>query len=155
MVEHVHRADCLLGIVAEDAVEGGARLAQGALGVDYLYDLRGVLKHRAQPPVAFPGRPVVMPELIGTTMRGTVSVVVPVSIRGVNVCLPPLAPLPMLSIPLGSGEGLSQRPACPNLTIGLEAFYHHNHLHSVDQEPTRDRRFLRRSRGRTRWLPCP
>jgi hypothetical protein len=58
-------------------------------------------------------------------MRGTVSVVVPVSIRGVNVCLPPLAPLPVSSIPLGPGEGLSQRPACPDLTVGLQAFYDH------------------------------
>src|SRR5688572_25408022 len=87
MVEHVHRADGLLGIVAKDAVEGGARVAQGAVRVDDQYDLRGVLKHRAQPPVAFPGRPVVMPGLIGTAMRGTVRVVVPVSIRGVNVSL--------------------------------------------------------------------
>src|SRR5688572_30288676 len=124
MVEHVHRADGLLGIVAKDAVEGGGRVAQGAVGVDDLYDLRGVLQHRAQPPVAFPGRPVVMPGLIGTATRGTVSVVVPVSIRGFNVCLPPLAPLPVLSIPLGPGKGLSQKPSRPYLAVGLEALYH-------------------------------
>ena len=138
MVEHVHRADGLLGIVAKDAIEGGARVAQGAVGVDDQYNLRGVLQHRAQPPVAFPGRPDVMPGLIGTTMRGTVSVVVPVSIRGVNVCLPPLAPLPVLSIPLGPGEGLSQRPSRPYLAVGLEALYHHLPLGLILPELTEE-----------------
>jgi hypothetical protein len=77
-----------------------------------------------------------MPGLIGTTMRGTVSVVVPVSIRGVNVCLPPLAPLPVSSIPLGPGEGLSQRPSRPDLTVGLQALYHHLPLGLILPEVT-------------------
>jgi hypothetical protein len=76
--------------------------------------------------------------LIGTTMRGIVSVVVPVSIRGVNVCLPPLSPLPVTSIPLDPGEGLSQRPAYPDLTVGLQALYHHLSLGLVLPELTEE-----------------
>ena len=138
VVEHVHRANDLLGVVAEHPLEGGARVPQGAVGVDYRDDLRGVLHDRAQPAVVFPGRPAVMPGLIGTTMRGTVTAVVPVSIRGVNVSLPPLAPLPMSSIPLGPGEGLPRRPSRPNLTVGLQALYHHIPLGLVLPEVTEE-----------------
>ena len=79
-----------------------------------------------------------MPGLISTTMRGTITAVVPVSIRGVNVSLPPLAPLPMSSIPLGPGEGLPWRPSHPNLTVGLQALYHHIPLGLVLPEVTEE-----------------
>jgi hypothetical protein len=85
--EHVHRADLFLGVVAQDPLPGGVGVAQGAVWVHYGNDLRGVLHDRAQPAVDFPERPDVMPGLISTTMRGTVTAVVPVSIRGVNVSL--------------------------------------------------------------------
>jgi hypothetical protein len=92
IVEHVHRADDLLGSVAEHPPEGGASVPQGTIGIDYRDVFRRVLHDRAQPAVVFPGRPEVMPGLISTTMRGTVTAVVPISIRGVNVSLPAAGP---------------------------------------------------------------
>src|SRR5215210_1981697 len=87
MVEHVHLANDLLWVVAEHAPEGGACVPQGAIGIDHRDVFRGILHNRAQPAVVLPGRPEVMPGLIGIAMRGTVTEVVPVSIRGVNVSL--------------------------------------------------------------------
>ena len=48
----------------------------------------------------------------------------------------PLAPLPGLSIALGLGEGLSQRPTRPYLVVGLEAIYHQLPLGLVLPEVT-------------------
>ena len=86
VVEHVHRAEDLVGVVAQDPLPGGVGVAQGAVGVHYGYDLRGVLYDRAQPPVVFPRYPVGMDGLIGT-MGGTVTGVVSLLIRGVHVSL--------------------------------------------------------------------
>src|ERR687890_1216518 len=88
VVYDVHCADGPVGLIAQGPLPGGVGVAQGAVRVHYRDDLRGLRHDRAQPAVVFPGRPVVMPGLISTTMRGTVTAVVPVSIRGVNVSLP-------------------------------------------------------------------
>jgi hypothetical protein len=66
-----------------------------------------------------------MPGLIGTIMRSTVTEVVPVSIRGVNVSLPATGPTAIVKYTAGPGEGLPWRPSRPDLAVGLEAFYHH------------------------------
>ena len=87
VVEHVHLANDLLWVVAEHPLEGGACVSQGTIGIDHRDVFRGILHNRAQPAVILPGRSEVMPGLISTTMRGTVTAVVPVSIRGVNVSL--------------------------------------------------------------------
>src|SRR5829696_5735714 len=84
MVEHVHRADCLLRIVTEHPLEGRIYVPQSAFWVYYLDNFRGVLHHREQPPSAL--RPMHMRRSIGVT-RGTVTEVASVPIRGVHVSL--------------------------------------------------------------------
>jgi hypothetical protein len=64
-VEHVHLANHLLGIVTEDTLESGVGVAQGAIEVDDLHDLRGVLQDRAQPPIVFPCIPLAWDAVFG------------------------------------------------------------------------------------------
>src|SRR5215216_2786061 len=75
MVEHVHRADCLLSIVAEYPLEGRIYVPQSAVWVYYFDNFRGVLHHREQPPSALRH----MRRSIGVT-RGTVTEVASVPI---------------------------------------------------------------------------
>ncbi len=69
-------------------------------------------------------------------MGGTVTEVVSIVIRRVNVFLPAaLASLPTLStIPLGRGEGLPWRLPRPDLTVGREGLCHHLPLGLVLEE---------------------
>jgi hypothetical protein len=60
VAKHVHRADRLRGIVAEDTLEGGVGVEQGTVEIDYLHDLHAVLHDRAQPPNVVPGGLVCM-----------------------------------------------------------------------------------------------
>ena len=92
VVEHVYLANDLLWVVAKHPLEGGACVSQGTIRIDYRDVLRRILYDRSQPAVVLPGRSAIMPGLIGTAMRGTVTAVVPVSIRGVNVSLPAAGP---------------------------------------------------------------
>src|SRR5215210_5212069 len=84
VLEHVHLANDLLWVVAEQPPEGGACVPQSAVWVDYRDDFRGVLHHREQPPIAL--GPMHMLKSIGLT-RGTVIEVVSVLIRGVHISL--------------------------------------------------------------------
>src|SRR5688500_6109016 len=143
MVEHVHRADLFLGVVAQDPLPGGVGVAQGAVRLHYGNDLRGVLHHRAQPPVVFLRLTGRMRGPIGTAMGGTATEVDSLPIRGVHVTFSLLAPLPGPSIQPGPGEGLPQRPARPDLTVGLEAFYDHLPLGLVLPEVTEESLLLR------------
>ena len=78
VIEYVG-AHGFLGVVAEDLLEGGARVPQGAVGVGDLDDLRGVLHQRAEAALALflcfapgisPGNPGVQPPAVGRPEKG-------------------------------------------------------------------------------------
>src|ERR687893_1274340 len=91
VVEHVHRANCLIEIVAEHPLEGGVCVPQSAVEVHYRDELRGVLHNRAQPPVVVPRLTVRRRGSI-CMMRGTVTGVASLLSRGVHVSLPVTGP---------------------------------------------------------------
>src|SRR5918994_6208022 len=84
VLEHVHLANDLLWVVAEQPPEGGTCVPQSAVWVDYRDDFRGILYDREQPPIIL--GPMRMRRSISVT-RGIVTEVVSVSIRGVHISL--------------------------------------------------------------------